>query len=297
MTSPTVIPFARRERLLKKARAIMTRPDRFFEDPGPAVSALVRALPLADEDDKNTIIALLGSTNADAVVWPLYRIMTDASETEETRFHAAMQLSLTLAGVPDTTDIGRRLEADLAHPDPVFRRNAAVAYGWEGNLRATAFLMKMIRDGDPDVREDAVTALANLNLDSVLPHLRACYDAGGVDQKRVILYNLWRVTRQREAVIDWVIAALSEPDDGLRLDAMIVFSTLADPAGYTGVYRASLNDPSAMVRELSLRQLERLMPDLRQTVREDVMTLCDDPHPQIRVMARRFLMATDPQRR
>lgn len=290
MTSRTVIPFDRETRLMQKARALMIAPERFIADVVQGLPILVRALSVADEEDKNTIIALMGAAGADAVVWPLFHVMTDAAETEETRFHAAMQLSLVMPGVSDTGEIGRRLEQDMNHPDPVVRRNAAVAYGWEGNARATAFLVALIHQGDPDVQEDAVTALANLNTAGGFLRLKSCYDTGGIDQKRVILYNLWRVTRQRDAVLKLVVSALSEADDGLRLDAMIVFCTLADPERHHRVYLSLLNDPVAAIRELSLKQLDRLAREMRASIRERIAPLSDDPHPAVRTLARRWLL-------
>lgn len=297
MTTPAIIPFARRERLVKKARPYLDDPERFLSDVGEALPVLIRALPVADEDVKNAIIILLGGGCGKTVVFPLYRIMIDTAETEETRFHAAIHLSQILSGMTDTEAIGHRLEQDLRHPDPIFRRNAAVAYGWEGNSRAADFLMDLIRQGDPEIRAEAATALTNLNIDSVFPLIKTCYETGNLDQQRVILYNLWRLTHRRDDVLDLVKRALAHPDDGLRLDAMIVFCALPDTDRHHEVYLAGLKDPVAAIRELSLRQLENAAQKLRQSVRGQIAALSDDPHPAVRVMARRFLMAADPHSR
>lgn len=45
----------------------------------------------------------------------------------------AIHLCQILSGMTDAEAIGRRLAQDPKHPAPIFRRNAAVAYGWEGD--------------------------------------------------------------------------------------------------------------------------------------------------------------------
>ena len=209
----------------------------------------------------------------------------DDSEDEGIRYRAAIQISVTAAGMNDTDGIAERLETALHHRNPTVRRNAAIAIGWEGHTRAAAPLIALLHDDDADVQQTAVNALSNLDAEDVFRLLEKRLHQGPVDMKRAILYNLWRFTTRKEEALDMVSAHLDHPDDGLRLDALVVFSTIADPSTHLGVYLRCLNDSFSSVRELSLRQIELASKEVLEEAREGIAALIDDSHPEVRSLA------------
>jgi Fe2+ transport system protein B len=94
MKKDRVIKFDSKERILQKARSYVESVETFFDESDRAIALLLKAMKLADRDLKREIMLLLGSFAKEAVVWPLYDLMTDPSESEEIRHDAAIQLSV-----------------------------------------------------------------------------------------------------------------------------------------------------------------------------------------------------------
>jgi len=94
MKKDRVIKFDSKERILQKARSYVESVETFFHESDRAISLLLKAMKLADRDLKREIMLLLGSFAKEAIVWPLFELMTDGSESEEIRHDAAIQLSV-----------------------------------------------------------------------------------------------------------------------------------------------------------------------------------------------------------
>ena len=94
MKKNRVIKFDSKERILKAARNYVESVDTFFDESDRAIPLLLKAMKLAGRDFQREIMLLLGSFAKEAVVWPLYDLMTDSSESEEIRQDAAIQLSV-----------------------------------------------------------------------------------------------------------------------------------------------------------------------------------------------------------
>ncbi len=148
--------------MLQKALLYINDIELFLNEIDLAVPLLIKVLKLADTDLKDEIIFLLGSVARKKVLWPLYEMMADPDEKENTRHSAAIQISVTAAFLEDTDDLTEKLLADMEREDPILRRLAAFAVGWEGNDKAAIPLRCLLYDDDPDLQQTAVNALSNL---------------------------------------------------------------------------------------------------------------------------------------
>ncbi len=139
----------------------------FLNAADTAVPLLIEVFKKADADLKDEIIFLLGAfAHRPVSVW-LYTVMADPGETESARHSAAIQLSVTAALMENTDDLIERLLIDLENPDPVLRRLAVLALGWEGNRRAITGLTECKKDNDPVIRQSAAAALFNIEVKQI----------------------------------------------------------------------------------------------------------------------------------
>ena len=192
MKKNRVIKFDSKERILKTARNYVESMDTFFDESDRAIPLLLKAMKLADRDFKREIILLLGSFAKEAIVWPLYDLMADSSESEEIRHDAAIQLSVIGPFLRTPQELANRLQEEIESSDAERRLHATFARGWRGHSQAAISLVERFYDDDPRVRETAVNALCNLRDERVLDLLLDRLNHGPVDQKKVILFNLWR---------------------------------------------------------------------------------------------------------
>lgn len=289
MNSRNVIPFEPQKRLLQKARAYVEAPTLFLEDGQAAVSLLLKAFRAADSELKLRMIPLLGSAPRTDVAACLYRIMTDAQEAEEVRHSASIQLSVVGSLLEDATTLVDRLLKDLRSPDGQLRGLAAFALGWEGNERAALALVERIYDEDPQVQVTAVNALSNLADDRVFNLLVERLDHAPLEQKRSILFNLWRFSGKCEAVAAVYTDHLRDADDGLRLDALALLDSVGEPQAHLAAYLGCLSDRSPRVRALAVTRLERLADVELGSLKERIAALGTDPDPEVKAAADRIL--------
>src|SRR6266542_1920341 len=92
MKKNRVIKFDSKERILQKARSYVESVETFFDESYLAIPLLLKAMKLADRDFKREIMLLLGSFAKETVVWPMYDLMPDSSESEEIRHDADIPL-------------------------------------------------------------------------------------------------------------------------------------------------------------------------------------------------------------
>ncbi|GAG53904.1 unnamed protein product, partial [marine sediment metagenome] len=123
----------------------------FLEERDKAVPLLLKALKHADRKLRRKIIFFLGSFAKQEVAWPLYRMMVDPHESEESRREASIQLSVIFPFLKDPQPIIDRLLEDLKNADPELRLNAAFALGWEGNNQVVIPLIELLYDPDINV--------------------------------------------------------------------------------------------------------------------------------------------------
>ncbi|MCP4689130.1 MAG: HEAT repeat domain-containing protein, partial [Desulfobacterales bacterium] len=195
-----IIPFDWRERLLARAAKYADSAELFLEESDRAVPLMLTALEYADSDLKQQIILLVAGFARERAAVPLHRLLSDPDEEEEVRCAASVQLSIILPLIKQHQPLMDRLLNDIRSPDRDLRMCACFALGWKGNIEAAASIVDLLRDEDLLVQLAAVNALVNLREDRLLHLLLERLEDGPLEQKRCILFNLWRFhTRKEEA--------------------------------------------------------------------------------------------------
>jgi HEAT repeat protein len=283
MKKNRVIKFDSEERILKKARSYVESVETFFDERDRAIPLLLKAMKLADRDLKREIMLLLGSFAKEAVVWPLYDLMTDPSESEEIRHDAAIQLSVIGPFLKNPQALADRLQEEIKTSDAERRLHATFALGWRGNSQAAVSLIERLYDRDNRVQQTAVNALCNLRDDRVLDLLLDRLNNGSVEQKRVILFNLWRFHFNREKVTSVYLKYLEHENPDLRFDALVCLGPITEVNDYPDVYRKCLRDDNCRVRELALKRLTREAKEsVLHSLSTEIEALLDDPNMKIK---------------
>jgi HEAT repeat protein len=286
MKKDRVIKFEPKERILGKAKKYVDSVESFLEDGDPAVPLLLKAMKLADRDLKYEIMLLLGSFAKEAVVWPLFELMTDASESEEIRHDAATHLSVIGPFLKNPQALADRLREEIESSDAERRFHATFALGWRGNSQAAISLIERLYDSDDRVQQTAVNALCNLRDDRVLDLLLDRLNNGPVEQKRVILFNLWRFHFNREKVTAVYLKYLEHENPDLRFDALVCLGPITEVQDHLDLYRKRLSDKDARIRELALKRLaEDAGKIARQSLRAEIELLLDDPDMKVKSAA------------
>ena len=286
MKKNSVIEFEPKERILAKARTYIDSVESFLDDGDQAVSLLLRATKHADRDLKREIMFVLGTFAKEQVVWPLYEIMIDSSEDEEARHDAAIQLSVIGPFLKDPQPLVECLMKEVENSDAERRLHATFAMGWKGNDHAAIPLIGRLYDKDVRVQQTAVNALSNLRDDRILNLLLDRLEHGPLEQKRTILFNLWRFYSKQEEVTEVYLKYLEHDDPDLRFDALVCLGPMTETRHYFEVYRKCLRDSDARIRELALK---RLAEDARESVlqlfRVEIEGLLDDPNMKVKKAA------------
>jgi HEAT repeat protein len=283
MNKNRVIKFDSKERILKKARSYLESVENFFDESDQAIPLLLKAMKLADRDLKREIMLLLGSFAKEAVVWPLFGLMTDGSESEEIRHDAAIQLSVIGPLLKNSQPLVDRLLQEIGDSDAERRLHATFALGWQGNSQAAISLIERLYDSDDRVQQTAVNALCNLRDDRVLDLLLDRLNNGPVEQKRIILFNLWRFHFNREKVTSVYLKYLEHENPDLRFDALVCLGPMTEVQDYIDVYRKCLKDKDKRICELALKRLsEEATENILDSLRGEIQDLLDDPDMKIK---------------
>lgn len=290
MKKNRVIEFAPRERILEKAKKYVESLELFAKEADQAIPLLVKALKYADRDLKHGIMAVLGSFAKEEIVWPLYDMMTDPSENEDARHDAAIQLSVIGPFLKDPQPLSDRLLKEIESSDTERRLHATFALGWEGNFQAAIPLIERLYDSDVRIQQTAVNALCNLRDERILGLLLDRLDHGPVEQKRSILYNLWRFYSKEEEVREVYLNCLEHEDPELRFDALVCLGPMTEVREYLEVYRRCLKDKDGRIRELALRRLaEEIGERVLESLRGDIEPLLKDSDIKVQKAAFKIL--------
>ena len=288
MKKDNIIRFDPERWNLKKAKAFVYDIEKFFENKEKAISVLLGALKNADDLLKRDIILLLGGVARKQIAQPLYEIMTDAAESEEIRKTAAVQLSVTVPLLKNPQPIAEALLRDIKSEDSVLRSNAAFALGWKGNTQAVQPLINLLFDRKKDVQQAAVNALSNLDDDRIFAMLVERLENGPLEQKRCILYNLWRFQSKRKEVIGVYMNQLSLRKNVLRFDALLLLGSMVDSEEYFSTYHGLLADASSRIRIFALEKLGSVEKEKLSIIRDDIEKLCEDPEIKVQRAAKKL---------
>jgi HEAT repeat protein len=272
-----VIGFEPKERILAKAKQYVESVELFLDERDQAIPLLLRALKHADRELKREILFVLGTFAKEQSIGPLYEIMTDGTEDEAIRQHAAIQMSVMGPLLKDPQSLIDKLLKDIASADADLRLHATFALGWKGNVEAGIPLIERLYDSDDRVRQTAVNALCNLRDDRILPLLLERLEHGTSEQKHSILLNLWRFAAKRQEVIDVYLKCLEHDDSDMRFDALACFGLLVEVRDHLEVYRKLLKDPDPRIRGLAIKRLAEDAADAAmQFFPTEIETLLED---------------------
>ena len=289
MNKGKVVKFETKERLFEKVQTYIDSIERFIEDWDKAVPLLLKALRHADNKLKNEIILLLGSFAKQEVAWPLYEMIIDPNEEEEIRNMASIQLSVISSFLKQPQPLIDRLLEDLKSRDPELRRHAAFALGWEGNTQAAIPLIGLLYDSDIEVQQTAVNALSNLRDDRIISLMLERLEHGPLEQKRCILFNLWRFYSKQKEVISVYLKYLDHADPDLRFDALVLLGSIVEIEEYIPVYRRCLRDKDPRIRALALRELGEVSREDLLGLRNEIKDMLLDSHMEIKQAALKIL--------
>ena len=285
-----VIELEPKARIVDRARKYIESVESFLDDGDQAVSLLLRAMKHADRDLKREIILILGSFAKEAVVWPLYDMMTDSSEDEDVRHDAAIQLSVIGPFLKDPEPLVDRLLKEIESSDAERKLHATFAIGWEGNFQAATSLIGRLYDTDTRVQQTAVNALCNLRDDRILDLLVDRLEHGPLEQKSAILFNLWRFDSKGERVKEVYLKYLEHEAPDIRFDALVCLGPITETGDYPEVYRKCLKDKDDRIRELALKRLaEEAEASALELLRVEIEGLLDDPHMKVKKAALQIL--------
>lgn len=285
MSKNKIINFEPQDRILEKAQQYIDSVENFLEERETAIPLLLRALRFADRRQKQQIVLLLGGFAKQEIAWPLYKMMSDPVEEEDVRHDASIQLSVTFPFLKEPQALIDRLMEDLKSQDPGLRANAAFALGWEGNGQAAIPLIELLYDPDVQVQQSAVNALSNLRDDRILGLMLERLEHGPREQKRTILYNLWRFYSRREEVIAVYLKYLEHNDDGLRFDALVLIGSMIEIEAYIPMYLNCLKDRDSRIRELALKKLSDLKKNTLLQLKAELEPLLSDPDIKVKQAA------------
>ncbi len=286
---PSIIPFDSRQRILEQARTYVEDPGKVLSEREKAVPILLRALKAAELEFRRKIILLLGSFAKEQACIPLYDILKDPEEPDELRDQAAIHLSVLGPFLEENQGLVIKLLNDLKHPDTDIRVRAIMALGWEGNLAAALPLIECLYDQDEEIQEVAVNSLCNLKDSHVMALLKDRMQHGSLDQKRAILFNLWRFKDREKEVADIYRKELEDGDSSLRLDVLIVLGQIKAQEENIPIYRKFLEDQNPRVRALAIERLGEL--DAIST--EEALLFLDDTDMEVKRAALDIIQAAD----
>jgi HEAT repeat protein len=285
-----VIEFEPKERILEKARKYVDSVEDFLDEPNQAIPLLLKAMKLADRDFKYEIMLVLGSFAKQEVIWPLYAMMTDPSETEEIRHDAAIHLSVVGPFIKDPQPLIDKLLAEIESSDAERRLHATFAIGWQGNFQAATALIGRLYDTDPRVQQTAVSALCNLRDDRILDLLVDRLEHGPSEQKRSILFNLWRFDSKEERVTQVYLKYLEHENPDIRFDSLVCLRPITKDRNNVDLYRKCLKDTDPRLRELALKRLaEEASESAVEPFRSEIEALLHDPDMKIKKAALKIL--------
>jgi HEAT repeat protein len=217
-------------------------------------------------------------------------LMTNGSESEEIRHDAATHLSVSGPFLKNPQALADRLQEEIESSDAERRLHATLALGWRGNSQSAISLIERLYDSDDRVQQAAVNALCNLRDDRVLDLLLDRLNNGRVEQKRVILFNLWRFHFNREKVTAVYLKYLEHENPDLRFDALVCLGPITQVQDYIDVYRKCLRDKDGRIRELVLKRLaEEGSASVPESLRAEIQALFDDPDMKVKRAAVKFL--------
>lgn len=289
MNKSKVIHLESKERLLEKVRAYIESIDLFLEESDKAIPLLLKALKYTDHQLKHEIILLLGNFAKQEAAWPLYQLIIDPGEDEEIRHLASIELSVIFPFLEEPQPLIDHLLEDLKSPDAELRVHAAFALGWEGNTQAAIPLVELLYDANIRVQQTAVNALSNMRDDRILTLLLERLEHGPLEQKRSILFNLWRFYSKQKEVVSVYLRYLSHENADLRFDALVLLGSVTETKEYIQTCRKCLGDKDPRIRAFALKQLNEVSREDLLGLKQEIRDMLLDRNMEVKQAALRIV--------
>lgn len=271
-----VIPLLPRQRLLARAAALAETGG--ADEKGLALC--LRALPMAQPDLKQRLLLFLARTAPEQALDPAWEILSASREPHNLRLCAAVQIKGMLCrDTPGKKDLVKRLTAGLSHPTPEMRKLCLCALSFPGNREAFAPIREAFLDPDISVRLAAVAALAGLGLAEAFEPLCELLRKGNPEEKKAVLFNLWRTGRDREETTSIYARYVFHESPEIRLVCMAFLPERAD------LFQSLLRDPEKRVRSQALERLCALGPKALAPAEDSLLKMLEDPDMQIKKAA------------
>lgn len=144
--------------------------------------------------------------------------------------------------------------AQLGDPDPGVRQQMAHVLGKFADARATPALIRLLDDPDADVAAKAAFALGQIGGPDAAAALAGALGRGGAAQRAVVVTALGGLGAD---ATDLLVAALADPDAGVRADAAEALGHLEDPAAVDALAAAAADqvDDVAVLALMALGSL------------------------------------------
>ncbi len=120
-------------------------------------------------------------------------------------------------------------------------------------------------------------------------------ELGSSEQRRGILYNLWRFADQRRVVAEEYRRVLACATDELRADALILLGMIGGLQHHEPAFRGLLTDPDARIRELAFKELAGLAAQELAAFKCDIDAGLADPEPRVKRAALKAFRKMPPQ--
>jgi hypothetical protein len=116
---------------------------------------------------------------------------------------------------------------------------------------------------------------------------------GSLEQKKIILFNLWRFHSKQEEVTKIYLKYLRDENPEVRFDALVCMGPITEVCDHLEVYCECLRDKNGRIRELALNRLsEEVGESVLESLRAEVEPLLDDPDMKIKSAALKILKKT-----
>jgi HEAT repeat protein len=176
---------------------------------------------------------------------------------------------------PHSDKSTEQLLAELQHHSVWWmRRDAAEYLGYRGDRQATPYLIRALRDPEPQVCLEVVLALGRLRALQAVDHLLRLFP--NVSYTNAVAYALANIGDQR--VVEPLIAALQADLPVMRLSAAEALGKLGDIRAFEPLV-ATLQDADLYVRHYAVDALGALAD--RRAV-EPLLATLSDPEPLVR---------------
>ena len=276
MAFPTDFSAGLKRRLLAKAAAYTDSLELFLRERDKATPILISALDFASTTLKRNIILLLGGFARDQAPDYLLPIVLNADEALETRRLAALILSAISPGHQNRQRFVRLLIDKLNSSDSDLRINAALALGWDHNSMAVKPLFDLLDDPDLRVRQSAIIALSNVNYARAPQLMLQGLQRGTLNQKRIILANLWRFFRKKSELVPIYLTYLRHADAQMRLQALSCLSGVGEATLFFVICRKCLRHFDPQIRVHALRRLYEEHGEKMPQLIDEIERLCRD---------------------